>query len=267
MLVFIIPVKNRKISKSWDLLSKLFERCLKSVCNQTSPNFRVVVVCNEKPDTQFDHPHIHYVNVDFLPPISTDDEPEKSTGYAYGQSNEIKKQNADKARRIVKGLEYAQRFNPSYFMVVDADDCVNRQLSEFVEQHHDVDCWVLKKGYIYREGSQLLWLNRKNFNEVCGTSLIVKYSWREAVFSQPDFYNHLFQQIPGANVQQLPFVGAIYTIGNGENIYMGANTQTAIKKQVRQGGLKNLWQKLLKYRLIWLRKKIIKDFSIYTVSA
>ncbi|PSB01243.1 glycosyltransferase family A protein [Merismopedia glauca] len=266
MLVFIIPVKNKKISRSWDLLSKLFERCLKSLCNQTSPNFRVVVVCNEKPDTQFDHPHIHYVNVDFPPPISESDEPENSTGYAYGQSQKINKQNADKARRIAKGLEYAERFNPSYFMVVDADDCVNRHLSEFVEQHQDVDGWLLKKGYVYREGSKLLWLNRKTFNEVCGTSLIMKYSWRNALFPRPDFYNHLFKQIPGANVKQLPFVGAIYSIGNGENIYMGSHTQTAIKKQVFQGGILVFLQKALKYRLSWLTKSLINDFSLYTVS-
>lgn len=265
MLVFIIPVKNKKISRSWDLLSKLFERCLKSICNQTDTDFRVVVVCNEKPDTEFEHPHIHYVFVDFPPPISDKDNPEQTTGYAYGQSPEINKQNADKARRIAKGLEYAERFNPSYFMVVDADDCVNRHLAEFVHKHPDVDGWLLKKGYVYQEGSRILLVNCKTFNQVCGTCLIMKYSWRDALFPRPDFYNHLFQELPGANVKQLPFVGALYSIGNGENIYMGSNTQSAIKKQVRQGGLGLLIQKALKYRLTWLTQSKIDDFSLYTI--
>jgi hypothetical protein len=68
MLTFIVPIKSRKIANSWTLVSQLAERTLRSICNQTSSNFRVVVVCNEKPDIQFEHPHIDYIQVDFLIP-------------------------------------------------------------------------------------------------------------------------------------------------------------------------------------------------------
>ncbi|UWU48472.1 hypothetical protein APLC1_3267 [Limnospira platensis C1] len=45
MLGFFIPIKSRKISKSWDNLSLLLERTARSMCNQTHPDFRIIVVC------------------------------------------------------------------------------------------------------------------------------------------------------------------------------------------------------------------------------
>lgn len=102
MLVFIIPVKSKKIANSWERVSKLVERCLKSACNQTSPIFRAVVVCNEKPDIQFQHPHIHYVEVDFPPPIYKPTEKEVLESYDYNAfSPELEMRNANKARKIL----------------------------------------------------------------------------------------------------------------------------------------------------------------------
>jgi hypothetical protein len=45
MIVFVVPPKSSQTFKSWEYTSKLFERCMRSLCNQTSPAFRVVVVC------------------------------------------------------------------------------------------------------------------------------------------------------------------------------------------------------------------------------
>ena len=56
MLVFLIPIKSYKIANSWIELSKMIERCLGSVCNQTSLEFKVIVVCHERPDINFYHP-------------------------------------------------------------------------------------------------------------------------------------------------------------------------------------------------------------------
>ena len=65
MITFLVPVKSSRVSKSWDLFSNLFERTLKSITNQTSDNFRVVVICHEKPITDFEHPNVEYIHVDF----------------------------------------------------------------------------------------------------------------------------------------------------------------------------------------------------------
>lgn len=65
MLVFIVPIKRTKISRYWKLSGRLFERCPSAICNQ----------CNEHPETQFTHPHVHYIEVDF--PTSVADPAEK----------------------------------------------------------------------------------------------------------------------------------------------------------------------------------------------
>ncbi len=79
-----------------------------------------------------------------------------SEGYAYGLIQDIANKNADKARKILRGIEYAQQFNPQRLMVVHADDCVSRHLAKFVNQHSSYHGWVMRKGYIYYEGSRWL---------------------------------------------------------------------------------------------------------------
>src|SRR5689334_19347682 len=104
MLVFVIPLKSPQVSKSWERVSKLFERCIKSVCNQTSTDFHAVVVCNEKPKIEFTHPNITYLTVDFP-------NPNEKTLVSQGDT--------DKGRKILKGLIYAQEFSPTHTMAVD----------------------------------------------------------------------------------------------------------------------------------------------------
>ncbi|MEP0751500.1 hypothetical protein NDA03_04640 [Trichocoleus sp. Lan] len=36
--------------------------------NQTSPDFRAIIVCHKKQNIEFNHPHITYIEVDLPPP-------------------------------------------------------------------------------------------------------------------------------------------------------------------------------------------------------
>lgn len=266
MLVFVIPIKSRKISRSWETLSKLFERCLKSTCNQTSPNFRVVVVCNEQPSIQFEHPNVEYIKVDFAPPVNSLELKEKEfIGYDYIASSEIISQDKDKARKIVTGLKSAEKFQPSHIMFVDADDCVSRYLAEFVEQHQDADGWVMKKGYIYKEGSKFLYQNVKNFNHICGTSIIINFKFRYQLFANPDMCNWSFDEFPGAELQCLPFIGSVYSVANGENIFMTTKTKSQMQSQNLKQSLPKLIEKLKKYRFSLINKSIVNDFNLYSI--
>lgn len=264
MLVFIMPVKSKEITNSWDILSKLVERCVKSACNQTSPNFRVVVVCNEKPNILFQHPHIYYVEVDFPVPIYKDSEPERLKGYDYAlHSKEIVMKNADKARKILRGIEFSHQFQPSHIMVVDCDDCVSKKLAEYVDRHQDGDGWVFRKGYIYRENSKILYMNTKTFNQTTGTSVIIKYGLHKLLFENPELYAHSFNVLPGANIQPLPFVGAVYTIENGENILANKEITSQIINTNLMTDIGSLIKKIFKYRLVFLRKSITDEFGLY----
>src|SRR5262249_37195048 len=184
------------------------------------------VVCNERPHTQFTHANVEYLEVDFPPPLADPTEPTTS-GYELARSRDMARKNADKARKIHVGLDHAQRYRPTHAMVVDADDCVSNRLAAFVEQNPHSVGWYFKKGYLHTEGSRFLYLNRLNFNVVCGTSVIIAQGRRDIVFSSPDFYQHAFYE-PLGGLTPLPFPGAVYNMATGDNIYMSVQTRNHI---------------------------------------
>ncbi|MDJ0797977.1 MAG: glycosyltransferase family 2 protein [Calothrix sp. MO_167.B12] len=215
MLVFVVPLKSRQVSNSWERVSQLFERCVKSICAQTSPEFRVIVVCKEKPDTTFTHPHLTYVEVDFALP------------------NEIEAVNqgrTDKGRKILKGLIQAQQFNPTYTMTVDADDCVSKNLAQFVKSNPHCNGWFINRGYKYQEDSKYIYIKRKNFYKMCGSCNIIRYDLN-LLPENPEYnrgYGYYKYYIDHAKVRQilankekfmkpLPFPGAVYILGTGEH--------------------------------------------------
>jgi hypothetical protein len=265
MLVFVIPLKSKATSNSWGLVSRLLERALRSICNQTSPLFEIVVVCNERPDIDFQHPKIHYVDVNFPPPEPLPEERSQLVGYEHIMSADIARKNVDKAKRLLKGIEFAAQFKPTHIMVVDADDCVSCHLAEFVAQHPHDDGWFMNKGYMYKEGSPYLYINVKRFHHVSGTSFIIRYPLYPQVFLGDSHYYPCRDDFPGTNIQPLPFKGALYSMLNGENILMSINTFSQMRHQIFTS-LPKFLEKLTRYRIWWLTPSIIREFGLYSVN-
>ncbi|MBD1863282.1 MULTISPECIES: glycosyltransferase family 2 protein [Trichocoleus] len=217
MLVFVVPLKSSSVSNSWERVSQLFERCIKSICNQTSPNFKVVIACHEIPDIKFSHSSIEYVPVSFDPP----------------RLDVLDDKLRDKLQKVSFGLTFAEKFNPSHTMLVDADDCVSKHLAAFVSQNPQANGWFINQGYEYENGSRLIYRNQSSFHLKCGTSNIIKYS----AYKLSEFSGETKEQaywIGHRNVEKsmkkrnmpidpLPFSGAIYNVFNGENIYYQKN--------------------------------------------
>lgn len=207
MLVFIIPIKSPKVATSWTELSRMFERSLRSVCNQTSSEFHVIVVCHEKPQISFHHPHVQYIEVDFPPPSSD-----------YTEKCE------DKTQKVAIGLLAAQQLQPTHIMSVDADDCISNQLAAFVNQNKESNGWYMESGYEYEEGSNKIFLKNKNFYKLCGTCNIInnrlftlpKKNYLDGKFIGYDKFltGHPFAKgdlaLQGTPLQELPFLGTIY---------------------------------------------------------
>ncbi|MCU0534240.1 MAG: glycosyltransferase family 2 protein [Hydrococcus sp. Prado102] len=221
MLVFIIPLKSPKVSSSWETVTRLFERSIRSVCNQTTSNFRVFVVCNEKPKIDFTHPNLTYLEYDF--PIPGADYPSKEF---------------DRTRKVVTGIMQAKALEKtSHIMMVDADDCISNNLAEFVARYPQSPGWVIKQGYWYQEGSRFVRVMRKGFDRYCGTSTIIRedlYDFSN-VSNREEIANHFYKyyrhreiketlEKRNLSLQVLPFKGAVYIIDNGENIYSGVET-------------------------------------------
>ena len=177
MLVFVIALKSREMSQSWDLVSRLAERCLRSICNQSCDQFRVVLVCNQRPHVSFENDKIHYVEVDYPIPNVLPEERNGLKGYEYAASLDIARKNADKSKKLLKGIEFAKRFDPTHIMVVDADDCVSRHLAQFVLDHAQDDGWYINEGYMYREGSKDIYVKVSQFNHVAGPRSSFDLRW------------------------------------------------------------------------------------------
>ena len=253
MIVFVIPLKSQQVSKSWSSVCHFFERTVRSLCRQTDSNFQIIVVCHEKPDIQFSHPQIHYKQVNF--PIPTD----------------YHSKSIDRTRKNIAGLYYARQFSPDHVMVVDADDCLSCHLAEFTNQSPQSNGWFLDKGYVYQEGSYLIYRKSKFFYSWCGTCNILRFDLYPPPENYDDYsqeiadfyYDHNHVNIPkimseqGTPLEAVPFLSAVYSIGNGENIYQQGFS--SIRKDDKKTAFFYM-KESLKYRL--LTQSIRKEFGL-----
>lgn len=216
MLVFVVPLKSEKVSKSWYKVCQLLERTLKSICNQTSSQFKVLVVCHEKPIITFSHPYVEYIQMTY-------DIPQ--------HRNRIVKGLTDKGRKVLRGIVEAKKYNPTHIMFVDADDCVSSKLATLVEQNPFCNGWYFSNGYKYLEGEPYIYIKRTKFYTLSGTANILKYDILD-IPDNPEYnrgygYYKLYldhqkirDKMNAKNypLKPLPFIGAIYTLGGGENM-------------------------------------------------
>jgi len=286
MIVFLVPVKSKKLSSDWDVFSKSVHRSLKSITGQKDPNFQVVVACHELPTKRYEHEKIHYVQVDFEPPILGSESKEstrllnnldESNRTFADDKREIDRRlkEEDKSKKILNAYNYAEKnFSANYYMVVDSDDCIHRKISEFVNSRiaDDSAGWYFKKGYYYREGKKLAFLNKQTFNEQCGSCIIIKKEFfKYLIIDKPFLYyfHEKIEFIDNFTLKPFPLAGTIYSMANGENHLMSQNHISNLVNRPKISSfryLKSIFSKLSKYRprLIGLRFK--RTYNFYYIS-
>ena len=120
MLAFVVPLKSAAASNSWDRVTRLVRRTLRSVCAQTCPDFRAVVACHDIPDIGFEDERVEYLRVDFPPP-----------------GPDLGERIRDCASKTLTGLHRALALRPAHVMLLDADDCVSNRLAAHAARHPD----------------------------------------------------------------------------------------------------------------------------------
>ena len=262
MLIFIVPIKSAQLASDWKEFSKLVGRTLKSLCNQDNDNFKVVAACHEIPDISYQNDKIEYIQVSFDPPKLVESEEEKNC--------ELKE--VDKAKKILVAYEKAKSYNPDYTMVVDSDDLISNNIVSYVEkQNNDIHGWYFPKGYFYQEGSKYLFINKKNFNDKCGTCIIIKTElFPQLIINDPWlYYCHETMVLPdGKPLDRFPFSGVLYSMANGENHLMSA--QHVMKQATYQSKslgkfIKNLYGKMLKYSIRPITRGFKRKFNFYKI--
>ncbi|WP_435625416.1 hypothetical protein [Flagellimonas sp.] len=261
MLTFVVPVKSKLVTSDWDKFTQILERTLRSICNQTDSNFKVVAVCHEIPKTTFSHQNLNYVQVDFEPPISNGVE---------SSTNHYKAKEIDKGKKILTGVEYAlKEFKTDYIMTVDSDDYVSKNISTFVNNSNgNVPGWYIKHGYIYVEGKRFL-VKTLKFNDLCGSSIIVKPELvKHFIGIHPMFYfDHRLTTLDSRiELQKFPFSAGIYSVGNGENIYMSSQNVKRFNNHrnwISLQSIKRLFNKFRNHRFRFITSALRKEFNFY----
>lgn len=260
MIAFLIPVKSKQLSSDWVSFSKLVERTLGSVCQQTNDEFRVIVVCHEMPETNFFHENLEFITVDFEPPKLIEGENDLN--------NSLKEK--DKALKVKAGIETAKKYAPNFYMVVDSDDCISNKIANYVNgQVAKAGGWYMKKGYFYKEGGRFAYLNTESFNRFCGTSLIINADRIEKMFIENPLlsFNHKIDP-QSLGLVSFPFPAALYSMGNGENHAMSTERMDGLLKKSKKSFttiVKSMISKAKKYRPQPLSSRFKKQFNFYKI--
>ena len=226
MLVFIPSVRHPQNATDYSRVERLLQRTLASVCAQTDPNFRAVVVAN-RPLSFATPGAVETVVVDFPAPSDH-------------QSAQIDREAIlrDKGTKLAVGVLAARKHPATHIMPFDADDFVSRRLAGFVNEHPSAAGWYIRKGHAYYERRGLT-RHIDNFHERCGTSFVIRqdlygpadlpvtvaqdalydgfgeFAVRELLGSHRTALEHF--AATGTPLQPLPFRGAAYTLETGEN--------------------------------------------------
>jgi|GEM_PF-454903 len=230
MLAFLSPLPHPHNCHDYGRVGFLLDRALRSICNQTSDRFVVIVVCNRRPDISFHSPKIHWLEVGF-PPASDSPGPLPDDDKLSGQ--------LDKGCKLAAAFAAARRFHPTHVFPVDYDDLLHHRIAEHVLAHPSGNGWYLDSGYVYWEGSARI-VPVRDFHEKCGSSSILACRRAPVPDSiHPDFskarilneieedllYRHFclhstrvsYYRDRGHPLDPLPFPGAIWMRGTGEN--------------------------------------------------
>ncbi len=246
-VVFIIPLKSKVISKNWEEVVSLCRDTLTSIYNQSCPEFVIFLICNrgQAPNLSGFDERLNIVEDDFKIPQN------------------IKEIYYDIKVKIKRGLIAGKNHVDHFFMRLDADDLIHKNLVDYVSSRPDKNGWYIPWGYMYKRNSKNIYI-RPNFHVFSGSSHIIKL--REEDFPEDmstaddeylvDFWQHLavknILESRGRKLDPLPFKGALYLIGHNESIML--------HKIKNFSGLKRTAWKLLFRRK--LSRKMIDDFSI-----
>ena len=269
MLGFVVPIKPKRFSKDWNYDNQLLERTARSICAQTSDQFKLIIVYNEKPTISFEHKNIIYVHYPF-PPVSVNEIEDFESYVMHHYSKEYGERMMDKGKKIHYGCKIAIEVGCKYIMGVDSDDLIHNKIAEFVEanRHDNAAGWRIKKGYIYEENSLIL-VKKFDIQNINGSTHII----RNDLITIPDFSSNLFwdynlfeahgytftrlKDFHNESLADYPFFGLIYIVHK--------NNYSNILRLTKVLSLKNIIKKIIRGK--FLSNRIREEYNLYKLKS
>ncbi|WP_341359327.1 hypothetical protein V5H98_16575 [Georgenia sp. M64] len=226
LLAFITSLRHPENSANYGRVEALLQASLGSMAGQSVQDRVAVIVGNREPS--FTLPAgARFVRVDFPPPSAV-------KGPQTGREAVL----LDKGTKLAVALLTAREHGPTHVMAVDADDFVSRKIAAHVARNPGVAGWYVTSGWRY-SAERASVRPQPEFYRHCGTSHIV----RTDLFRAPDLdplrvtqaeiaeafgsrLHHLlashvtvveYLAAHGSPLRPLPFPGALYAVGTGEN--------------------------------------------------
>ena len=238
MLFFITAMRHPHNSNNYQKLESLLEMSLRSVCAQTDPSFRVIVVCHRNPQIKLADARITYHLIDFPPPCR---ENMPVTDIQVGFR--------DKGTKILSGVLLARKLGASHVAFFDADDLISKKVAGFVKANPDSPGWYVNSGYALDYSN---WRVQRKYGLIryCGTTLItnlaelLKASKINSNIDETSTQEQLLAKVPlnivkhifgdhqcmaglfashGLRMRPFPFPASVWVLRNGENFTVSKN--------------------------------------------
>jgi len=220
--MFAIPFGARCVTLDWDRACSSLAWTLRSVLNQSDPDFYVGVCCHDIPDLPADiRDRVNIVEADFPSPT------ERSK---YGD---------DKGRKKDKLAGILSKMGGGYYFGLDCDDLVSRDLVAYARAEGDANGYLIEAGYALDEkannlapipGAPGTWQGRP-LHQVCGSCAILNLSVSELPGGELFRRNEgLFRRMKqhgrygvdaeaiGRPLKPIPFPAIVYVLNTGNNV-------------------------------------------------
>lgn len=215
--VFAIPLAAATVG-DWEHTCQMLGHTLRSILNQSNASFRVLLCGHDRPDLrELEDSRVEWMVSDIDPPVGSG------------------KYRPDKARKRALIAHRFRQLGGGYYMPLDADDLVHRDLVAHVRETRS------PHGYSLRRGYAMDWKNRKlapvpgvwdtTFDQVCGSSGIFHFQptdlpetlgkgTDEAYFHQFSFhaYWRTTAHENGRPLEDVDFPAVIYVLNHAQNL-------------------------------------------------
>lgn len=214
MIIFAMPLRAEESANNWNVVLAHFHRTIRSIFNQTNPNFRCIVACNKKPvmDREYDE-RLEFIELPYMPVPNTWLEMARDRLWKLLAV-------AVRARAILEDQDNPE--NGIYIMPVDADDLLSRHIAEYCERHPNEHGLVSRDGYVWQSDKRYF-RTYKDMHTYCGSCGIIKEQQLPWI-SVCDFAGERSPLLRTYNVRKLPSNFLIDREGNiiARDIYSNA---------------------------------------------